>query len=259
MALDLSDLWKPWNGLEPEQIELFKRIVEATLTVGRENRQPFMYLRTMGGNLVKGNDFSSEVIDGDIETLTERGLLRVQKHSSSGFAFLVPPDGFAAYKKLRGAATSQFENVQDSVTGFLDSEAFRSRHSGAFAKWDEAAKLLWSSESERELSTIGHKCRESIQIFLTECLEARGISAEQADPQRTVDRLRELIANREAELGERRTDFFKALVAYWGTTSDLAQRQEHSAQREVESLNWEDGRLVVFQTAVLMYEVDRAI
>jgi hypothetical protein len=37
------------------------------------------------------------------------------------------------------------------------------------------------------------------------------------------------------------------------------QRQEHGAQKEGRPLVWEDGRRVVFQTAIVMFELDRAL
>jgi hypothetical protein len=47
------------------------------------------------------------------------------------------------------------------------------------------------------------------------------------------------------------------MLAFWGAVSDLAQRQEHGAQREAEPLGWEDARRLVFLSAVVMYEIDR--
>jgi hypothetical protein len=55
------------------------------------------------------------------------------------------------------------------------------------------------------------------------------------------------------------TSFAEALLAYFGTVSDLVQRQEHGAQREGAPLRWEDARRVVFQTAMVMLELDRAL
>ena len=48
-------------------------------------------------------------------------------------------------------------------------------------------------------------------------------------------------------------------MTYWGTVSDLVQRQEHGAQREGKQLVWEDARRVVFQTANVMFEIDRSL
>jgi hypothetical protein len=77
-------------------------------------------------------------------------------------------------------------------------------------------------------------------------------------PTQTVARLRKIVEacqtgspNKEA--------FLLALIAYWGTVSDLVQRQEHGALKEGESLVWEDARCVVFQTCVVMFEISRGV
>jgi hypothetical protein len=61
------------------------------------------------------------------------------------------------------------------------------------------------------------------------------------------------------QLGTTEKPFLDALLGYWGTVSDLIQRQEHGGQKEGQSLVWEDGRRVVFQTAVVMFEIDRSL
>ena len=65
----------------------------------------------------------------------------------------------------------------------------------------------------------------------------------------------ELLAERGPDshpvVGERDRAFLDALLTYWGTVSDLVQRQEHGAKKEGEPLMWEDARRVVFQTAIV--------
>jgi len=53
--------------------------------------------------------------------------------------------------------------------------------------------------------------------------------------------------------------FLDSLLALWGTVHDLAQRQEHGAQKEGPPLGWEDGRLLVFHTVVVMFEFDALV
>jgi hypothetical protein len=60
-------------------------------------------------------------------------------------------------------------------------------------------------------------------------------------------------------LGDTRRALLAALLAYWGTVSDLVQRQEHGAQKQGEPLTWEDTRTVVFQTAIVMFEIARTV
>ena len=79
------------------------------------------------------------------------------------------------------------------------------------------------------------------------------------DKAHTVARIRAVLKLRGDQLGETEKSFLDAILAYWGTVSDLVQRQEHGAQKEGETLVWEDGRRVVFQTALVMFEIDSAL
>ncbi len=60
-------------------------------------------------------------------------------------------------------------------------------------------------------------------------------------------------------LGKTKGDFLEALVAYWGTVNDLIQRQEHDSQKDGNPLIWEDARTVVFQTLIVMFEIDKSL
>jgi hypothetical protein len=79
----------------------------------------------------------------------------------------------------------------------------------------------------------------------------------ESDPQKTVARLKAVLAK--VQLPDAVKEFEEALLAYFGTVSDLIQRQEHGAQKEGEGLMWEDARRVVFQTALVMFELDRVL
>ncbi len=74
------------------------------------------------------------------------------------------------------------------------------------------------------------------------------------NPAKSVARLKAVLSVAKSELGETKYAFLDALLAYWGTTIDLIQRQVHGAMRENESLTWEDSRRAVFHTGILMYE-----
>jgi hypothetical protein len=91
-------------------------------------------------------------------------------------------------------------------------------------------------------------------------LGARGVAQPEdvnPDPQKTVDRLR--VVMKKVDVSDAVKEFAAALIAYFGVVSDLAQRQEHGAQKEREPLKWEDARRIVFQTAMLMFELDRTL
>ena len=51
----------------------------------------------------------------------------------------------------------------------------------------------------------------------------------------------------------------KALLGYWATVSNLAQRLEHGALKEGEPITAEDGRQLVFLTAEVMFEISHTL
>jgi hypothetical protein len=82
-----------------------------------------------------------------------------------------------------------------------------------------------------------------------------------SDKSHDVARIKAVLMARKSSLGKKEAAFLDALVPYWGTVSDLAQRQEHGSQRdeEQEPLIWEDARRLVFQALVVMHETERAV
>jgi hypothetical protein len=142
---------------------------------------------------------------------------------------------------------------------YLDSDAFQQSYPEAHRKWAEAAELLWKSDSQRQLTMIGHLCREAMQEFGTALVDRHQPSGVDADKAHDVARIRAVLDQHRPLLGTTAAPFLDALLPYWGTVTDLVQRQEHGAQKEGRPLVWEDGRRVVFQTAVVMFEVDRVL
>ena len=74
---------------------------------------------------------------------------------------------------------------------------------------------------------------------------------------KTVARLKAVIEIQKKVLGDTKMAFLDALVAYWGALNGLIQRQEHDSQKEGKPLIWEDARTVVFQTLIVMFEIDK--
>jgi hypothetical protein len=149
--------------------------------------------------------------------------------------------------------------VEEEIGKYLESARFQSAYPAAYAKWAEAANMLWASDSERQLTTIGHLAREVLQEFTTALVDRHQPPDVSSDPTKTVARLRAVIEQHSHALGSHHSAMLKALLAYWGTVNDLVQRQEHGGQKEREPLKWEDGRRVVFQTAVVMFEIARVV
>jgi hypothetical protein len=246
--------------LESEQIELLRELVEAARNVPREDRS-FMVLPALGGTTLHGpiDRQISQAEERDLDDLRAAGYIRIRRRGSHGdYDFTIAPEAHAVLTEM--ATAEPLSTVEDEIVSrYIDGEGFRSRHPAAYAKWAEAARLLWGSEAEVELTTIGHKAREAVQEFASGLVARESLETVDKDPAHTAARLRAVIDHHRGSLGTARRDILDALVAYWGEVNDLLQRQEHGGQKEGEPLSWEDGRRAVFQTAVVMYEIDRTL
>jgi hypothetical protein len=249
--------------LEAEQEQLLVDLVEAERRVPREQRSKFLVAHSHGPPGVQlihpgWIDRSRRVFEGDLEVLASAGLL----FSGLGYrdtpVYHVTPDGFEYYRKLMAGSGAPVERIEERVRRYLDSSQFRSRHPSAFQKWSEAEVLLWGDDTERNLTMIGHLCRESIQEFATSLILLTKTTGADPDPTKTVARVRAVLNSKRVVLRPKRAAFLDALLAYWGTVSDLVQRQEHGGQKEGEPLQFPDGLRLVFQTMIVMYEVDSA-
>jgi hypothetical protein len=245
-------------ALEPEQEDLLAQLVEAHRAVPRAARDKFLVASSNDGSWVLHRalrGWNLRTNEADVEILALAGFLHLDH--SNGFA--ITPDGLEHYEVRRQALSGTMDQVASEITSYLDADRFRSEHPGAFAKWSAASHDLWSSDSEKELTAIGHSAREAMWAFASEWLAKHPIAGVDSNPEHDVSRIRDLLDAAGPTLGSTEAPFLDALLAYWGTVSDLAQRQEHGSHREGEPLNWEDARRLVFQLAVVMYEMDRAL
>jgi hypothetical protein len=249
--------------LEPEQKELLSIVVEAARNVPREERQLFYAFETLGSNLARllhpglPKDFPGTYL-GDIKTLGQQGLLSLEYGAHGTIKFDVSPRGFKYYEELKRSQEGPVQRIEAATKDYLDAFDFRSRYTAAYEKWVEAESLLWGGDSPSALTTIGHLTRESIQLFATALIEASKPANVDPDVTHTVSRIRAALSSPSAS-SEAEREFLDALVAYWGSVSDLVQRQEHGAQKEGSTLIWEDARRIVFNSAVVMFEIDRAV
>jgi len=247
--------------LMPEQEELLSQLVEAYRRVPRDQRRKFGLIESMTSTslLHPGLPGRPPVHKSDLEILRDKNLLFVTYGSRGMSWYDITPEGFAYYEYMKQRAGQPVQQVEAENRRYLDAEQFKCQYPGAYAKWTDAEKRLWASDSERELTTIGHLCREAMQEFATALVERYNPPDAPHDKAKDVARIRAVLAPQASRMGKTEKAFLDALVAYWGTLSDLVQRQEHGGQREGDPLTWEDARRVVFQTAVVMFEVDRSI
>jgi hypothetical protein len=195
----------------------------------------------------------------DLEYLGACGLLQIKGHPGGNQVdFTVSPQGFERYEEIHQRAAAPLQQVDSHIRSYLESPEFRSQFPLAFQRWNEAADLLWASDSADHLTAIGHKAREAMQEFASGLVERHRPSDVNADPTKTLDRVSAVLKMYRASLGERRVALLNSLFDFWRATVNLVQRQEHGGQKEGEPLGWEDGRRVVFQTANVMVELSRA-
>lgn len=246
--------------LTPQQVELLSAIVEAS----KAARQEFLVLRTMAGIVLCHPGLPGQqciVYAPDLQALDNLGFLTVTGHDSrtgKTTVFDVSPSGRHAYTVLHTQTVSPVEAVENEMRRFIDSGSLRRFHPAAFERWSAATRLLWAEDADGRLTEIGHYCSEALQEFVEDLV--KGLPGyEETKKTETVKRLRVVLEAQRRRVGETVTNMLNALVAYWGTVSDLAQRQEHAGTREGERLKWEDARRLVFQTLVVMYEINRVV
>lgn len=250
--------------LEPEQEQLLNALVEDARSVPRSEREDFVLISYEEAAFIQGPGTHRNFPDfqpSDLHVLASAGLIGVSSYAKKGqgFSFYITPKGFRYYEDRKREAGEPARQGEAEIAEYLDSALFQDSYPVAYAKWAEAASMLWSSDSERQLTTIGHLTREAVQEFATVLVERHQPPNVASNPTKTVARLQAVIDQRAPALGSRHRAMLDALLVYWGTVNDLIQRQEHGAQREGETLRWEDGRRVVFQTAVVMFEIARAV
>ena len=246
--------------LEPVQKELLITLVEAARNTPRDNRQKFFVSQSF-----EGDDLlhpyvpkdKTQIYFGDVEALSNEGLLALGYGSGGTPHFDITPLGFQYYEYLKNKSGEPVKRIETTMNGFLDAQHFIKKYPEAYEKWSLAEDLLWKTDSQQQLTTIGHLCREAVQEFAGYLVYSHNPPNVTNDKSKTVSRLKAIIDLKEKDLGDTKKALFDAIIAYWGAVNDLIQRQEHGSQKEGQPLIWEDARVVVFQTLIIMFEIDR--
>ena len=256
----VTDVWPNEGDLEEEQRELLSWMVEAERSLPREKRDTFMLTETFDGAFLIHPHLEDQpaVQRRDLEELADIGLLRRDLASGKDPLYTVTSQGRRYYAEMKRHEGEPVEAVEKDVRRYLDAQAFQSSFRAAYERWHQAENELWGAETEAQFTKIGHVCREAMQFFASSLVQRTGVSGTPADPAKTVERIRVVLEKIGVELGDTHRAFLKALLAYWGTVSDIVQRQEHGAQKEGQPLTWQDARRVVFQTMIVMFEISTA-
>ena len=248
--------------LEPVQEGLLIDLVEAARNIPLDQRRKFLVAQTSGGDFIIHPGLAKDktkVYFGDIEALDRVGLVAMSFGSPATANFDVTPLGFRYYEYLNKRVGEPAAQVQSAITKYLDASHFKKKFQRAYQKWAAAEELLWETDSEQQLTTVGHLCREAVQEFADDLVNQYQPAGTTTDKTKTVARIIAVLNSPNLGLGSTEKPFVEALINYWRALNDLIQRQEHGAQKEGQKLVWEDARRVVFQTAITMFEIDRSI
>lgn len=245
--------------LDPEVEEILIRLVEEGLKVDRAHRRFFASrpLGTSPAYVVSGAGIQGRfaIAPQDLNELQSHGHIKTERHNTQGFfEFFVTRQGLAYYRQVNQRA-EPLERVEDESVRYLDTSGFRERHREAYDKWKQAA-VLRDEDPMAHASRVGHDCREAMMAFASSLAARHGVAVEAA-PEQTVKKVRAVLDKRRGEASDKTQAFLHALLAYWGTVNDLAQRQEHAASREGKPLEADDARRAVFYTVLVMQELDR--
>lgn len=248
--------------LEQEQKNLLESLVEAERSVPFEKRQQFESGSPQSWLEILQHpglpDGKKEVHRQDIDILKRADLIAISP-AKNFYRFYVTPRGCQYYRELKQRFGQPVERVESYVENSLNAEQFRKKYPHAYEKWQRAEASLWREDWETQLTNIGHDCREAIQKFAETLINQSQLQQEYPDQNKDIGRIKAVIEQRKENLSHREKKFLDGLVDYWKALSGLVQRQEHGIQDIDRSLTWEDGRRVVFQTAIVMFEVDRSL
>lgn len=247
--------------LTPEQTQFLATLVEAARTPTSE-RQPFRIFygddkAALSHPALRGH---CDVYVPDLLDLENKGLVRVTRQGRYGpEEFDVTPEGLRYYAWAKQIMAKPVEGIQAEMRQYLQSDKFTAKYPAAYDRWLRAEAKLWGSDSEKQFTEIGHLCRETMQEFAAALVEAHNPPDIDPDKTHARRRLEAVLRLHAKSLGEREKELLDALLVYWEAVDGLAQRQEHDSRKEGKPLVWEDGRRLVFQLMVVMYEIDSAI
>jgi hypothetical protein len=151
------------------------------------------------------------------------------------------------------------EHTEELIRNLIESNEFKDKYPEAYKKWASSEELLWKSDSQDQLTTIGHLCREAIQEFSEVLALDFNLQDELPEKSKTKTRIRRVLEARAEKLSNSEKAWLSSLIDYWKAVSDLIQKQEHGAMREGKELVWEDARRVVFSTLIVMYEIHKSL
>jgi hypothetical protein len=250
--------------LENDQVNVLCLLVEAYRNIEPQKRVEFIVTRGSNSDLVLHPGFNkgwTDISIVDLRMLDSVGLVKIleQDDPHAEFKFILTPNGLKYFELIKQKEIEPIKRVEKDILQFIELETFKSKYGNAYKKWKEAETLLWKADNNELYSAIGHLCREAVQEFLDKLIIDNNLQNEFSDKTKTKNRLEGILQKNRDQLGKTLPGFYTSLLSYWNALVDLIQRQEHSGLNEGEEISFNDAKRIVFQTAVLFYDISKRI
>lgn len=257
-----NPLLKDFPKLEEEQINLLCQIVDAHRNVTPSKRTDFIVTHDMTSDSMLHPGFSkgwTDVVIVDLRILDSSGLIKIYNTNNphTEFSFTLTSLGFQYYEFIKDKSISPIERIQKEILSFIEIPSFEQRYKKAYLKWKESEKLLWSTNSDINLSTVGHLCREALQEFLEILIIKHQLEKEYPQKDKTKGRVKALINNRKTTSSDTIIKLLEKFYEFWDMLNELVQRQEHYGLKERETIVLDDAKRVVIYTVIIMNELDK--
>jgi hypothetical protein len=163
----------------------------------------------------------------------------------------VTPEGLRKTHEV--AIAERASRLVAHMAAHIDEPTFGTRYPKAYERWRDAFDLF-EVGGERNAARIGIDCRSAATRFTSELAARYDVELDEDASPLASATIKAVL--RKAGKGSARVDaYVDALVRYWGAVVGLVNRQVHEAEAS-EPLTEEDARRALFQTMLVMHEID---
>jgi hypothetical protein len=174
--------------------------------------------------------------------------------AKAGIEKRVTPSGLK--KTYEVSVAERTSRLVAHMAAHIDEPAFGTRYPLAYEKW-RAAFDLFEIGAERNAARIGIDCRGAATAFVIELAAAHKVDVPDGSPIAAAS-IRAILRSA-GDRSSRVDAFLDALVKYWGSVMGLVNRQVHEAEAAPGTIRHEDARRALFQTMLVMHEIDSAL
>ena len=248
-----------------EQDTLLHALVKAARSLTSAENQDFHLLRTQTGS---GEpriahpglpDGELTVRVNDLEALVRKGLMQQSGSSLASPRFRIDPRAYAYYRETPRAVERPAPRMGISARAYMESGSFERAYPAAYDKWVEAEALLPEGDPLPEAEAIHALCTQALHTFAGYLEEELDSPHPGGDEALAGARVSAVLDSPGLALGAEARSFLGALLAHWETRLERVQGQRSEFRQVDGAMPWQDLHLAVFHTAVVMYEIDRAL